>query len=164
MRKPCLTYGLMIAVFLLGAVGPARGGKLGIKTGELIQGKTTAVEIRDVEGTPMADVTVEAIFRPGSKVQEKVTIGTTGSNGTIDWTPHIAGIVKLEISQQIAGDPDTGGVELTKLGETTVAVTYSDIPARSIIVLILAGSILFGGIIWAYTQLGKPVEYFDPTT
>ncbi len=75
--------------------------------------------------------------RPGSAIAD--TTRLTASAGTATWTPEQAGIVEISAP----GTPD----------RQTVSVRFDRAPASGILVLLVAGTILFGGAAFASVKL-----------
>lgn len=84
---------------------------------------------------PQAD-TLIITYRPGSNIADIQTVAVSG--GMYQWTPTEAGLVSLATP---------GGAA------QTVSVGFSGFPVQGLIVFIIAGSILFGGALYASVNL-----------
>lgn len=76
-------------------------------------------------------------YRPNSSIETVETIPARGQQ-TVTWTPVQAGVVALS----------AGGS-----GSRNVSVRYQRVPAGGIVVLLIAGCLLFGGAIFAFRKL-----------
>ena len=70
---------------------------------------------------------VKVVWRPNSAIPDTVSLDPTGT--TFEWTPTRAGVASI----------------VTPEGSQNVSVRYSSYPATGIFILIVAGTILFGG-------------------
>jgi hypothetical protein len=85
---------------------------------------------------PAGADTLLVTYRPNSAIATTDAIPATG--GQVAWTPADAGVVALAVP---------GGAR------ETVSVRFQDTPAAGMLVLVLAGTILFGGAIFAFRKL-----------
>ena len=85
--------------------------------------------------TPAEALTVT--YRPGSSIETTETLPLRGEQ-SVTWTPVQAGVVALS----------AGGS-----GTRNVSVRYQRAPAGGIVVLLIAGCLLFGGAIFAFRKL-----------
>lgn len=99
----------------------------------VLRGEPVTVSTLTPEG--VAD-TLTVIYRPNAILARAVHLPTGGAE-TVTWTPESAGVVQL-----VAGSL-----------RQNVSVRYRRPPLGGIIVLILAGSILFGGATFAFRKL-----------
>ena len=76
-------------------------------------------------------------YRPNSSIARSVTIPTHGTR-EVTWTPEQAGVVALSAPES---------------GMRNVSVRYRHVPAAGIVVLFIAGCLLFGGAIFAFRKL-----------
>lgn len=92
--------------------------------------------------------TLLVTYRPNSSIARPVPIPTEGRQ-TVTWTPAEAGVVALST-------PEGGG--------QNVSVRFDAPPVSGILVLLLAGAILFGGAVFAFVKLfqGAPPESDPP--
>lgn len=81
--------------------------------------------------------TVVVTYRPNSAIPLVDTV-TVGGFESIRWTPERAGVVRVSVP----GGPSRN-----------LSVRFAALPVAGIVVLILAGLILFGGAAWAMTKL-----------
>jgi hypothetical protein len=108
------------------------------------------------DGTPGEGVEVKASYGPGSVLLYEDSVGITNAEGTVAWTPNEAGLVTLA-----AEIPGSDGPESVS---TTVSVTFGGPPVLGVLVMIIAGLILYGGIIRGFRSLSKPPPSFPPDT
>lgn len=94
------------------------------------------------EGVPVEGMVVEALYRPNSQTSFSERLDPTDANGTTSWTPRDAGIVTL--SAKDASGADTSA---------HVAVRYGTFPLPGVIVMIVAGLLLFGGASLGFVML-----------
>lgn len=111
------------------------------------QGEATRVALTDAAGAPLAGVEVVARYRPGSRVESTETLGRTGADGSLPWSPRAAGVVTL----QTAGEE--GVPSITR----NLSVRYKGLPLPGLVIMILAGLILYGGVILGFRALKEPV-------
>lgn len=82
---------------------------------------------------PTTDVKV--VWRPNSAIADTVVLDPTGTS--FEWTPTRAGVASI----------------VTPEGSQNVSVRYSSYPGAGIFILIIAGTILFGGAGFAMGKL-----------
>jgi hypothetical protein len=91
--------------------------------------------------------TLTVTYRPNSSITSREILPTNGLQ-TVEWVPQKAGVAALSTP--------TGGAQ-------NVSVRFQQAPVSGIIVLLLAGLILFGGIIFAFIKLFRNnPEDLDP--
>ena len=78
---------------------------------------------------------LKVIYRPNSETAKEEEVGAFRGDGTIQWTPSAPGIASLQ-----AVGPDN-----EVLVSENVAIRFSGIPAYGVLVMVLAGILLFGG-------------------
>jgi len=134
------------------AAGPARAG---IDTTPVFptEGQQATISVTADDGAPVAGAAVEAVYRPGSKVSRSETLGTTGPDGRLTWTPDGAGIVSLQTSGE--GQPALS---------TNLSVRFRGVPLSGLVILLGAGVILYGGVIWGFRLLATLPTQLPPDT
>lgn len=110
------------------------------------QGMATRIFLTDADGAPLGGVPVVARYRPGSRVESADTLGATDPAGALEWTPRDAGLVTLATA---GGD----GPSIS----SNLSVRYRGVPLPGLIIMILAGVILYGGVIRGFRALKEPV-------
>ena len=127
----------------------------GIDTTPLVptEGESVIITVTDGDGTPVAGAPVEAVYGPGSEVSRSEPVGTTDENGTVLWTPTGAGIVSVET---IAADSTAITANLS--------VRFDGLPIPGLLIFLLAGIILFSGIIRGFRSLSEPPPALPPDT
>ncbi|MCZ6688584.1 MAG: hypothetical protein O7H41_03175 [Planctomycetota bacterium] len=109
------------------------------------------VSLRILEGgNPAKGAKLEAIHLPGSEVSKTVEVGRTREDGTIEWTPHAAGIVTLVASVERSGE---GKEKIREATTLTLSVRFEKFSWQGIAVFLFAGSLLFGGLFLSYRKL-----------
>lgn len=78
---------------------------------------------------------VQVVWRPNSAIPDTVSLDPSGLS--FEWTPTRAGVASI----------------VTPEGSQNVSVRYRSYPASGIFILIIAGSILFGGAGFAMGKL-----------
>jgi len=127
-------------------------------SGSLRAGEPASVRVLDDDGTPLGGAEVTAVYRPASKVSREITIGTTSDSGSLAWTPVEAGIVTLT-----AAPAATGG-ETPSPVSRNLSVLYPGIPWQGLVVLLVAGFILYGGVVRGFMTLNNPPPRLPPDT
>jgi hypothetical protein len=91
--------------------------------------------------------TLTVTYRPNSSIASQEILLTNGQQ-TVAWVPQQAGVAAISTP--------AGGAQ-------NVSVRFQSAPASGIIVLLFAGGILFGGVIFAFVKLFKNnPEKLDP--
>ena len=121
------------------------------------EGTPVEVVVTNSAGEPAANVKVTALFRPGSDVTSQGTAGTTNASGRLQWTPSEAGLVTL--SAEVPG-PDGASESLSN----TLPISYAKVPGLGLLVMVVAGLILYGGVIYGFKKLSEPLLDFPPDT
>lgn len=83
--------------------------------------------------------TVTVTWRPNSAIPETVVLNVTGTS--FEWTPSRSGVARIDVI--------SGGETVSQ----NVSVRYASYPASGIFILIIAGTILFGGAGFAMGKL-----------
>lgn len=110
-----------------------------------LKGKLTTITV--VKGDlPLSGAGVEVIYRPNSQTAVRDTLGVTDSLGTVSWRPRDAGIVTVAIN-----DKPSRKI----LVRQNVAVRFGRFPSGGILVMCIAGVVLFGGMITSFLLLFK---------
>jgi hypothetical protein len=140
MRVPAA--GLLAGLLVL---APAARADFATEPPHPTQGKATRVFLTDDNGAPLGGIAVVARYRPGSRVESADTVGVTDPAGALEWMPRDAGLVTL----QTAG----GGPAISR----NLSVRYAGVPLPGLVIMILAGVILYGGVIRGFQTLKEPV-------
>jgi len=96
----------------------------------LIKGHSTVVTLDSLAEQ------VQVIWRPNSAISDTVTLDVSGQ--TFTWTPTQAGVATMTTSNGTSQN---------------ISVRYDSYPASGIFILIIAGTILFGGAGFAMGRL-----------
>ena len=94
------------------------------------EGRTVSVTV------PPGVDTLRVTYRPSSSIPHVELLSVSG--GVVAWTPQQAGVVRLAVSES---------------ERRNVSVRFQTLPVSGIVVLLLAGAILFGGCAYAFSKL-----------
>lgn len=145
---------LLLAVCFGSAVGWA---DIEVAPAVPIQGRDVVVRVtRDGEAAMAAPV--RATYRPGSRVSHTEELGQTDGEGRLHWTPSDAGIVALE-----AELPATGTAPATTLSRN-LSVHFQGVPWAGVFIMLVAGTILYGGVILGFKRLTSGPQGLPPDT
>lgn len=93
------------------------------------------------------------VYRPGStlEAEERFPVPALSANTplTVNWTPREPGIARLEYHGAPVASPETPALQAQAL----VGVTYATLPLSGLLVMLLAGFVLFGGCCFAFRLL-----------
>lgn len=128
------TLGTLLTVcFGLLLIAPVFAAEMTCDIKAPIRGQDTFIRLHDVEAPTVW--TVSATYRPNSATARTDQLGTVDDEGKLRWRPTDSGIVQF--SAKGPGEKDKAGM--------TVAVRFPSPPISGIIILLVAGTILFGG-------------------
>lgn len=131
-RLPDLKLTLLLAGLLaLAGLAPTAAAQYTLSAPRLYVGEPVTVTL------PQAVQALEVTYRPNSSIATTETLTPAGGL-TVEWTPTQAGVVRL--SSAAAGGQN-------------VSVRFQETPTSGLLVLILAGTILFGGAAFASVKL-----------
>ncbi len=151
---------LLAGAVLAGAIGfgaaPARAD-IAVSPEAPVAGRPATITVT-ADGSPVAGASVEAVYRPGSEVSHTEAVGRTGTDGSLPWTPADAGVVTLRSTP-----PAPAGTEPAP--ETrNLSVRFQGAPPLGVVIMILAGVILYGGVILGFRMLGQAPTGLRPDT
>ena len=112
-------------------------------------GEPVTVTVTD-GADPLAGARLEAHYRPNSQTASREPLPPTDAAGRTEWRPRAAGIATLEVIDPAGGTP---------LATLNTAIRYGRFPARGIVVMVVAGLLLFGGAalgMWMLLSEGPP--------
>jgi len=147
---------LVLAGAAAGTAVPARAD-IAVSPEAPVAGRAATVTVTAGQA-PAAGATVQAIYRPGSEVSHIETVGVTGSDGSVAWTPEDAGVVTLK-----ASIPSPAGKEPVEESRN-LSVRFNGAPVFGVVIMILAGVILYGGVILGFRFLGQAPTGLRPDT
>jgi hypothetical protein len=126
---------LLILVFLFPV--SLAGSSITLSEAYPVLGESMTVMLDGVHDPSGASLWV--VYRPNSQTVDADTkpIGYFSDEGKITWTPRAPGIATITVR-------DSESVEIATLN---VAICFSSTPASGILVMVLAGLLLFGGAI-----------------
>ncbi len=84
-------------------------------------------------------VTLTVVYRPNSATTLEKAVGSFQGNGSLVWKPIAPGITTLVAK----------GADGKKVTSKNVATRYPATPVSGVIVMVLAGILLFGGAGWS---------------
>lgn len=128
----CLQFSLGL-VLLSSCITGVRAAELTVDVDHPTRGETVRVRISGVDDP--TQVELSAAYRPGSATEDVIPVGRFGADGSVAWTPAIAGLSRLSA---LGGDG-------TAVTTRDVAVRFDSSPPLGILILLVAGLLLFGG-------------------
>ena len=127
---------LFFAVGLMSLTGPCHAAAQYVSPdASLVVGRSVRITL------PAPDDTLTVTYRPNSSIDVVEHVAPAAGSTTLTWTPQRAGVVQLATSDGASQD---------------VSVRFSTPPISGILVLTLAGLILFGGAVFAFRKLFAP--------
>ncbi len=127
------------------AIATAGAAAAGIEVPEpLVAGRDVIVRL-EAGGSPVSGAVLTAIYHPRSRVAREETVGVSGADGSLAWTPRAAGLVRLR------AEPAAGAGELSR----DLAVRFAGVPPPGVLTLVLAAAILGSGLV-AGLRSGRP--------
>lgn len=105
-----------------------------------VEGEVCRVVVTDA-GVPAAGIALAVTYRPNSAVAHTEPLGQTDEAGTVAWRPPSAGIATLTAS---AGERSPAALN--------VAVRFRGVPVGGILVMLMAGFVLFGGNCYSFAK------------
>lgn len=120
---------------------PVAGAEL--KCGEEFPkvGEVQSVTLSGVERPELLDLWVA--YSPNSETEIVTEVGRLTSEGEVAWTPAKFGIATLSVR-------DGAGVTVAS---ANVAIVYSKTPISGVLVMLFAGSLLFGGAVFSLSSV-----------
>jgi len=90
------------------------------------------------KGSDCTQAIVTAIYRPNARAEERELIGSPILDCTLAWTPKNPGITIISVMY-----------ENKEVGEKQISIPFNKTPVLGVLVLVVAGFILYGGIIYS---------------
>ncbi len=122
-----------LLLFLVFAAAPRASAQIVLSNDDVVVGEAVTVTL------PAAADTLVVTYRPNSAIAQRHYV-PTGGRSSIEWRPERAGIVALSAPGQ---------------GSRNVSVRFAKTPLSGLLVLLLAGTALFGGMSFAMVQIFK---------
>lgn len=119
-----------------------------------LRGDTVRLTVTD-DGAPAAGALVVAVYRPASNTVHREELPPVDASGTVLWTPAYTGPVSLQAwpaGSDLEADRQPAAV-------LTVAVRFGSFPLAGLIIMIIAGVLLFGGAMTAFWMLLQPTGH-----
>ena len=126
-----------LALMLVAWLPPCEAQQIGFPQAFPLRGATETLTVTDADGRAVAGAIVTVTYRPNSQTAKRRELPPTDEAGRTQWTAEDPGIVTLA-----ARSPD--GESLASLN---VAVRFGGMPGSGVAVMILAGTLLFGGVV-----------------
>jgi hypothetical protein len=141
---------VLLAAAALGVAAPAgaqpAAPELTAATPYPLRGEPVEIRLTGA-GRPMPGVAIRATYRPNSETAHTEEIGLTGADGTLRWTPEVAGVVTLQAM---------GAAGAAPLASAQVAVRFGSFPPLGLAVMVFAAVLLFGGAGLGFWLLLRP--------
>ena len=122
-----------------------------------VQGREVTVRVTR-DGEAAAGAAVKATYRPGSRVSHTEALGRTDDQGRLGWTPTDAGIVTLQ------ADLPADGAAPAATVSRNLSVHFQGVPWSGVLIMILAGTILYGGVFLGFRRLTSGPRGLPPDT
>lgn len=150
---------LAVALAALASIpAPCRAQEIGLGDTFPLRGATETLTVTDAGGQPVAGAVVTVTYRPNSQTSKSHDLPPTDAAGRTEWSVEDAGIVTLS-AKSVDGE---------SLASLNVAVRFGGMPGTGIAVMIVAGGLLFGGVLLGLVLLlRKPPhipEHEPPST
>ncbi len=131
------TATLLIVLALIGLLSRTGAAEGTLSLSEPYPKVGKKIEIRLEGVSEPAKESLWVVHRPNSQTAETLEVGPFDDEGKIWWIPEAPGIANLTNR-----DPESGDEEMVSM---SVAICFSSTPAWGILVMVLAGLLLFGG-------------------
>lgn len=130
----------LIVLLFCGLSARSGAAEASLSLGEAypVVGERIEVTLHGVDSPETAALWV--VHRPNSQTAETIRVGNFNAEGQVWWTPKAPGIATLRDR-----DPAAEG----EAASVSVAICFSTNPASGILVMVLAGLLLFGGAGWS---------------
>jgi hypothetical protein len=151
--RPALPACLLLCLL----VASAARGDVALSSDDERPLRDTVVRLHvDDDGAPAPGYVVRAVYRPNSQTAHTEILTAADATGTVLWTPLDAGPVTLT-AWPPGVEPGTSGAEAA--ASLTVAVRFGGFPGSGLVIMILAGLLLFGGAAAAFAMLLRPPSH-----
>ena len=137
----------MVSIYILGVFPLFLFAQMQLSNEKPKAGETITVTLEEAASELLI------AYRPNSSVVRRDTLRASVPTTEFIWTPKDAGVVALSTSS----------------ASRNVSVRFQEFSWKGLVVMLLAGSILFGGVIFAFrvlfskTKPGEGID-FDPST
>lgn len=116
------------------------------------------LRVTGADGEPLQGVFLHARYYPRTTVQRGEAICKTDQNGTCEWTPGFAGLVRIRADEneptlQNSGVLTDRAAERNPLHQQTFSIRFDGPPLSGIVMFGIAVTILFGSLAWSMTEL-----------
>lgn len=127
---------LLLILYLLGILPAILPAQINLSTEKPVAGEPLTINLAE------PDTLLIVAYRPNSSVVRRDTLRAAAPTDAFEWTPARAGVVALS----------------TSTGSRNVSVRFRTFSWRGLIVMLLAGAILFGGVVFAFRVLFREAE------
>ncbi len=128
----------VVAVFGWAASFATAQGSIVVDREYPVKDEQVRIRITDGAGNPVQGARVEVTYRPGSRVEAVSVVGSSASDGALNWTPTETGIATISAAW-------TGPFDVATSTSTTVSVKFESPPVDGILIMIVAGLLLVVG-------------------
>ncbi len=124
------TNGFLVLVFFLLSIG-TMNAQIEASTNKIILGESVTINLEQAQERLIVE------YRPNSNIVTRDTLVSATPTKNFEWTPKKPGVVRLN----------------TKDGSKNVSVRFKGLSVSGLLVMLLAGVILFGGAGLAFRSL-----------
>jgi len=121
------------AIALVVMAAPCSAIELAFEDDFPIVGRTETVTVEGA-GTGV-DLSLWVVYSPNSETSAEEEIGLVPATGEVEWSPSRSGIATVSVR----------GDDGTVIASENVAIIFAETPTAGVIVMIIAGLLLFGG-------------------
>lgn len=114
------------------------GWSIDLKNTFPILGEPMEIFVKNDEGLDCQLAALNVIYRPNSETERKENIGSPASDCKISWTPKNPGITILSVTYKDR-----------EVARKQISTKFNKTPTLGVLVLVVAGCILYGGIIYS---------------
>lgn len=127
----------LLALASAAFVAPCHAQEIALGEQFPLRGATETLTVTSADGRPVAGALVTVTYRPNSQTAKKRALAPTDASGHTQWAVEDAGVVTLS-AKSPSGE---------SLASLNVAVRFGGMPGSGIAVMIVAGGLLFGGVL-----------------
>jgi hypothetical protein len=145
MTRTACTIVLLVVAPALCAAKPA----LKVEPAYPTVGRPATVTLTGVAEAPKG-LRLKVTYRPASQTEETDDMGELGATG-VRWTPTSPGVTKIAaVAPGVQSGGAGGGSKKVKpVATVTISTRYASAPVSGILVMLIAGLLLFGGAAWS---------------
>ena len=136
--KP-MRVAVALAFVLTLAAGAYAGWSIELAKDFPVRGEPVELFVTPPDGEACSSAQVSVTYRPNSKTEKEVVIGSPQAACELTWIPEDPGIVRITV--KVNGKTEA---------EKRASVRFAKTPASGIVILIFAGLVLYGGIAYSF--------------